>query len=92
MNVNHVRLLALIVKHKELTVRQIIDLDDTQSRATVMSRLHFLSRHRFIGSRREKRNSDFIFYFSSEAGVDFICSLKEAIEDTKIVEPLEVSR
>lgn len=85
MNVNHVRLLALIVKYKELTVRQIIDLDHAQSRATVMSRLHFLSRHKFIESRREKRNSDFIFYFSSDTGVDFICSLKNAIDDAEFV-------
>ncbi len=81
MNVNHVRLLALIVRRGELTIQQIIDLSKSTSKPTVMSRLQLLSRYRLVMSRREKRDADFIFYSASEAGMDLIRSLQDATNE-----------
>jgi len=80
MNVNHVKILTLIVRQRELTIKSIAGVFLGEHEGTLTSRVHFLLRNKLIDVRREKYDMNYIFYRPTEAGIDLIRSLQEAIE------------
>lgn len=83
MNVNHVRLLTIIVSKGNLSLKNIIDASPSKINTTITSRLSFLVRYKLVNYTKAGQGASAIFYYPTESGIELIKSLKVAIEEVE---------